>query len=106
MIGPQFFQTRMGMRFFEVDVPNAVKAVVRVAEAIEKLRQSPVVASVAPVVPRPFIEDEAYRLRAALRLIECIADYPDRNPGETVVLAPKTREQINNALRETENDGS
>jgi hypothetical protein len=56
------------------------------------------------VVPRPFIEDEAYRLRAALRLIECIADYPAANPGETVILAPKTREQINNALRESKDD--
>jgi hypothetical protein len=27
-----------------------------------------------------------------------IADYPERNPGETVILAPKTRAQINKAL--------
>lgn len=37
-------------------------------------------------------------MRQALRLVVAIADYPAKNPGETVVLASKTRAQINKVL--------
>jgi hypothetical protein len=32
--GPEFFQTRMGMRFFEAEVPRFLKAVERIADAL------------------------------------------------------------------------
>lgn len=41
MTAPKFFQTRMGVRFFEVEVPSAIKAVNRVAAAIERLAEPP-----------------------------------------------------------------
>jgi hypothetical protein len=100
-VGPKFFQTRMGQRFYEVDVPNAVKALNRLADAVAQ-RQSPPAPSVQPsdgkTLAQVFNEDEVAQLRAALRLVQAIADYPERNPGETVILAPKTRAQINKAL--------
>lgn len=142
--GPKFFQTRMGQRFYEVDVPAAVKALNRLADAVAQRQsvQAPVVspkeagqplsdvfseeaerlrklgdeewdrgnkkmaeayheqARRVRVQPRP--EDardrQIERLTAALRLVVAIADYPQKNPGETVILAPKTREQIAKAL--------
>lgn len=36
MSGLQFFQTRMGVRFFEKDVPALIKAINRLADATEK----------------------------------------------------------------------
>ena len=35
MSGPEFFQTRMGVRFFEHTLPELVKQVSRLADAIE-----------------------------------------------------------------------
>lgn len=37
--GPEFFQTRMGMRFFEVEVPRIVSALERIAAAMEKANE-------------------------------------------------------------------
>jgi DNA-directed RNA polymerase alpha subunit len=36
MPGPEFFQTRMGQAFYERDVPNIVKALERIANALEE----------------------------------------------------------------------
>ncbi len=35
-MGPEFFQTRMGQKFFEADVPNMINAMNRLAKAIEE----------------------------------------------------------------------
>ena len=35
-MGPEFFQTRMGQKFFEADVPNMIDAMNRLAKAIEE----------------------------------------------------------------------
>lgn len=35
MTGPQFFQTHMGRRFYEHTMPELVKQVARVADALE-----------------------------------------------------------------------
>jgi len=37
----QFFQTLMGRKFFEADVPRLVRAVERIADALEQLSQQP-----------------------------------------------------------------
>jgi hypothetical protein len=34
--GPEFFQTIMGKRFYEGDVPRAIRALERIADALEK----------------------------------------------------------------------
>lgn len=36
MPGPEFFETRMGRKFFEMDVPDLTEAINRLASAIEK----------------------------------------------------------------------
>ena len=35
MSGPEFFQTRMGQKFYEADVPRMIKALERIADALE-----------------------------------------------------------------------
>lgn len=35
-MGPQFFQTGMGQKFFEVTVPRMVKALERIADSLEE----------------------------------------------------------------------
>lgn len=35
--GPDFFQTRMGVRFYEVEVPRIARSLERIADALEKL---------------------------------------------------------------------
>ena len=35
-MGPQFFETPYGRRFFDAQLPNLIKAINRLAEAIEK----------------------------------------------------------------------
>lgn len=35
MPGPEFFQTRMGQKFYEADVPRIVKSLERIAEMLE-----------------------------------------------------------------------
>ena len=37
MPGPEFFQTQMGRRFYEHSVPELVKQIARVADALEAL---------------------------------------------------------------------
>lgn len=39
MAGPEFFQTRMGVKFYEGDVPRIGKALTRIADALEGLQQ-------------------------------------------------------------------
>ncbi len=34
-MGPEFFQTQMGRKFYEADVPALIKAINRLADAIE-----------------------------------------------------------------------
>ena len=34
--GPEFFQTRMGMRFYEVDVPNLIEQMKRMADSLDR----------------------------------------------------------------------
>lgn len=41
MPGPEFFQTRMGQRFYEVDVPRIVSALERIAEALKPGQTTP-----------------------------------------------------------------
>jgi len=36
MMGPEFFQTGMGRKFYEADVPKLIEAINRLATAIEK----------------------------------------------------------------------
>lgn len=36
-MGPEFFQTGMGRRFYEHDVPRIADSLVRIAESLEKL---------------------------------------------------------------------
>ena len=36
MNGPQFFQTQMGHKYYQSDLPRQIKAMNRLAEAIEK----------------------------------------------------------------------
>lgn len=38
--GPEFFQTRMGVRFYEADVPRIARSMERIADALEKLAQT------------------------------------------------------------------
>lgn len=33
---PQFFQTRMGQKFFNADVPRIIRALERIADQLEK----------------------------------------------------------------------
>ena len=35
-MGPEFFQTRMGQKFFEGDIPRMIDAINRLAEAVEE----------------------------------------------------------------------
>jgi hypothetical protein len=35
--GPEFFQTIMGRKFYEADVPRALKALERIAAALERI---------------------------------------------------------------------
>ena len=35
--GPEFFQTIMGRKFYEADVPRALKALERIADALERI---------------------------------------------------------------------
>lgn len=35
--GPQLFETRMGQKFYNRDVPDLLKALERIADALEKL---------------------------------------------------------------------
>ena len=35
-MGPEFFQTRMGQKFFEGDIPALIAAINRLADAVEK----------------------------------------------------------------------
>lgn len=35
-MGPEFFQTGMGRKFYEADVPELIKAINRLAAAVEK----------------------------------------------------------------------
>ena len=35
MAGPEFFQTRMGARFFESEFPKLVKSITRIADSLE-----------------------------------------------------------------------
>jgi hypothetical protein len=44
-----FFQTMMGKKFFEADVPRLVKALERIAEALEEKNAR----EVAPVAEKP-----------------------------------------------------
>lgn len=49
-MGPQFFETRMGHEFFEGRLPELIKSINRLADAIEKsneLREKEVIASTA-----------------------------------------------------------
>jgi len=39
-MGPEFFQTVMGHRFYEGDVPRLVKALERIADALEKRNET------------------------------------------------------------------
>jgi hypothetical protein len=36
-VGPEFFQTRIGHKFYDVDVPRIAKALERIAALLEKL---------------------------------------------------------------------
>jgi hypothetical protein len=36
----QFFETQMGRKFYDCDVPKAVRALERIADALEALRRS------------------------------------------------------------------
>ena len=36
-MGPEFFQTQMGKKFYGADVPALIKVINRLADAIEKL---------------------------------------------------------------------
>lgn len=110
MTGPKFFQTRMGTRFFEIDVPAAIKAVVRLAEAVEdhalppfsrkyaleqekRLREMhEVMREAVPFSPDP---DE---LRVVLRAILEMQDNPSVYPDESVKLSTKTIDKIRAAL--------
>ena len=102
MSGPEFFQTRMGMRFFEMEVPRAIRAIERLADAVAQRQSQPVSGVIQEPVPPQ--ESDVVKMRRALKLVVAIADYPNENPDEMIVLSPKTREQINKALRES--DGS
>lgn len=46
---PEFFQTIMGRKFYEADVPRAIKALERVASALEKQNVAPEKPIPAPV---------------------------------------------------------
>lgn len=39
MSGPEFFQTRMGVRFFEHTIPELVKQLTRLNDVLESLAQ-------------------------------------------------------------------
>lgn len=39
--GPEFFQTVMGHKFYEADVPRVAKALERIASALEKRNEDP-----------------------------------------------------------------
>lgn len=44
-------------------------------------------------------QDSYPRLLQAVKLILAIADHPDQNPTEQISLAPKTRAQLDSALK-------
>ena len=39
-MGPEFFQTKMGTRFYESTAPQAAKALNRIADALERIAGS------------------------------------------------------------------
>jgi len=48
-------------------------------------------------------QDAFPRLLNAVKLVLAIADHPDQNPYEQISLAPKTRAQLDSALKFAEN---
>jgi hypothetical protein len=48
-------------------------------------------------------QDSFPRLLNAVKLVLAIADHPDQNPTEQISLAPKTRAQLDSALKFAEN---
>jgi len=48
-------------------------------------------------------QDSFPRLLNAVKLVLAIADHPDQNPTEKISLAPKTRAQLDSALKFAEN---
>lgn len=56
-MGPQFFQTGMGQKFFEVTVPRMVKALERIADALEE-QNKPIIEVAAELPPGFIICDE------------------------------------------------
>lgn len=48
-------------------------------------------------------QDSFPRLLNAVKLILAIADHPEQNPSEKIFLAPKTRAQLDSALKFAEN---
>lgn len=48
-------------------------------------------------------QDAFPRLLNAVKLIVAIADHPEQNPTEQISLAPKTRAQLDSALKFAEN---
>lgn len=51
--GPEFFQTLMGRKFYEHDVPELVRQLKRIADALEAAQTG----STATVVPKKASED-------------------------------------------------
>lgn len=53
--GPRFFETRMGVRFFEIEVPKLIKVLERIATALEARNARPrpgeVESDLAPAEP-------------------------------------------------------
>lgn len=46
--GPNFFQTRMGQKFYEADVPRIANALERIADALERLAPAPIPYTITP----------------------------------------------------------
>lgn len=77
MAGPEFFQTLMGKRFYEGDVPRIIKALERIADALEKstpvyqssLADSPD-ASFIKRIYKPLIVESSTAIENAMHVIE------------------------------------
>jgi hypothetical protein len=57
MSGPEFFQTRMGQKFFCHDIPNLIEAVTKLATAIENQNEKQTLGHIEYEHP---IKDELY----------------------------------------------
>lgn len=87
MNGPQFFQTIMGRRFFEADVPRMVSVLERIADAMEKANarmasdELEQVAVSSAFVMREAVADEVDRLYGAeaaaqVRAVPLVTEVP------------------------------